>query len=150
ERLSGPERDSVETHVECCAPCQEHLARLSDGTLRVVAPPAGGLDEPDPEPDEAFLLRLRAVPPPSVSHRHGPPSSTADAPPFAAGLAPEAGCFENGRLGRYEVLGKLASGGMGTVFKARHAELGKVVALKVLPAGAMDEVRVARFRNEMR
>jgi hypothetical protein len=39
---------------------------------------------------------------------------------------------------------------MGTVFKARHAELGKVVALKVLPAGAMDEVRVARFRNEIR
>jgi hypothetical protein len=39
---------------------------------------------------------------------------------------------------------------MGDVFKARHAELGKVVALKVLPAGQMDEVRVARFKNEIR
>jgi tRNA A-37 threonylcarbamoyl transferase component Bud32 len=151
ERLSGPERDSVETHVECCAPCQEHLARLSDRTLRAVAPPFGCRDEPEPEPDEAFLLRLRAVPPPSVSHRHGPPPSAADEPPpFAAGPAPESAWFENGRLGRYEVLGKLAAGGMGAVFKARHAELGKVVALKVLPAGEMDEVRVARFRNEIR
>jgi hypothetical protein len=39
---------------------------------------------------------------------------------------------------------------MGAVFKARHAELGKVVALKVLPAGRMDEARVARFKNEIR
>jgi hypothetical protein len=150
ERLSGPERDSVETHVECCAPCQEHLARLSDRTLRAVAPPSGCRDEPDPEPDEAFLRRLRAVPPPSVSRHHGPLPSAAGEPPFAAGPGPEAAWFENGRLGRYEVLGKLGERGMGAVFKARHAELGKVVALKVLPAGAMDEVRVARFRNEIR
>jgi hypothetical protein len=39
---------------------------------------------------------------------------------------------------------------MGTVFKARHVELGKLVALKVLPAGQMDEARVARFKNEIR
>jgi tRNA A-37 threonylcarbamoyl transferase component Bud32 len=136
ERLSSPERDTVESHVEGCGPCQEQLARLSDRTLRAAAPPPGCRDEPDPEPDEAFLRRLRAVPP-SASGRPGPP-------------APEAAWFENGRLGRYEVLGKLAAGGMGAVFKARHAELGKVVALKVMPAGEMDEVRVARFRNEIR
>jgi Protein kinase domain len=151
ERLSGPERDGVESHVECCATGQEQLARLSDRTLRAVSPPSGCRDEPEPEPDEAFLRRLRMVRPPSVSIRHDTPPTAADEPPpFAAGPAPEAAWFEHGRLGRYEVLGKLAAGGMGTVFKARHAELGKVVALKVLPAGEMDEVRVARFRNEIR
>src|SRR5262249_51933957 len=77
------------------------------------------------------------------------PSGGGDPPTVASAPVPDA-WFEHGRLGRYEILGRLAAGGMGAVFKARHAELGKVVALKVLPAGPMDEVRVARFRNEIR
>src|SRR5262245_30650069 len=150
ERLSGTERDSVETHVECCATCQEHLTRLSARSLCPVARPSGCQDEPDPEPDEAFLRRLKAVAPPTAVVRpHGPPPAL-DPPTLAAGPVPDVPQFEHGRLGRYEVLCKLAAGGMGTVFKARHAELGKVVALKVLPAGQMDEVSVARFRNEIR
>jgi tRNA A-37 threonylcarbamoyl transferase component Bud32 len=150
ERLSGAERDRVETHVEGCAPCQEHLARLSARTLCPIAPSSGCQDEPDAEPDEAFLLRLRSVPPPSGPTRHAPPSALDEAPPSAADPVPDITRFEHGRLGQYEVLGRLAAGGMGAVFKARHAELGKVVALKVLPAGQMDEVRVARFKNEIR
>src|SRR5262249_12580237 len=35
-------------------------------------------------------------------------------------------------------------------YRARHRELDKVVALKVLPADRVDEAAVARFRNEMR
>ena len=55
-----------------------------------------------------------------------------------------------GRLGQYEVLAKLGRRGMGAVYRARHTELGKVVALKVLPADQMDEVSIARFKNEVR
>jgi tRNA A-37 threonylcarbamoyl transferase component Bud32 len=150
ERLGGPERDSVETHVEGCAPCQEYLARVSARTFCLAAPPAGCRDEPDPEPDERFLRRLRDVPPPAVSTRPGPPASGAGESPSAAGRASGAAWLEHGRLGRYEILGRLAEGGMGAVYKARHAELGKVVALKVLPAGQMDETRIARFKNEIR
>jgi tRNA A-37 threonylcarbamoyl transferase component Bud32 len=55
-----------------------------------------------------------------------------------------------GRIGQYDLLEKLGRGGMGAVYKARHRELGKVVALKVLPAELKNEVTIARFKNEMR
>ncbi len=34
---------------------------------------------------------------------------------------------------RYEVLDVIGTGGMGAVFRARHRELGHLVAIKVLP-----------------
>jgi serine/threonine protein kinase len=152
ERLSGSERDGVETHVEGCAPCQERLARLSAVTFCPAALPVGRRDESDLEPDEDFLRRLRELSPPTVISRRSvsPHSDLEGSASSAAGPAPEATWFEDRGLGRYEILGRLGEGGMGTVYKARHTELGKVVALKVLPAGRMDEVRVARFKNEIR
>jgi serine/threonine protein kinase len=145
ERLSCPERDAVENHVEVCASCQEQLADLSSRTLPPVTLPSFSWHEPDAEPDESFLRRLRELPPPrSVASVDDEPQ------PFAADPTPDAAWFEQRRLGQYEILGRLRKGGMGAVFKARHAELGKVVALKVLPADQMDEVLVARFKNEIR
>jgi serine/threonine-protein kinase len=53
------------------------------------------------------------------------------------------------RLGPYEVTGSLGAGGMGEVYRARDSELGREVALKVLPAAFHgDPDRLARFQRE--
>jgi serine/threonine protein kinase len=54
-----------------------------------------------------------------------------------------------GRIGPYEVLTLLGRGGMGAVYLARHVELGRLVALKLIARGHLDHPRAhERFRRE--
>ena len=55
------------------------------------------------------------------------------------------------RLGPYEILGQIGSGGMGEVYRARDPRLGREVAIKVLPAPvSSDPDRLKRFEKEAR
>jgi CheY-like chemotaxis protein len=54
------------------------------------------------------------------------------------------------RVGNYEILDKLGAGGMGTVFKARHRRMKRVVALKVLSRQMAQSGTFAdRFQREV-
>src|SRR5262249_17971062 len=55
------------------------------------------------------------------------------------------------RLGLYEILGLLGSGGMGEVYKARDPRLERDVAVKVLLSDVTDTAQARdRFRREAR
>jgi serine/threonine protein kinase/tetratricopeptide (TPR) repeat protein len=53
------------------------------------------------------------------------------------------------RIGAYEILAPLGAGGMGEVYRARHHQLDREVAVKVLPARLLnDEGALKRFTRE--
>ena len=55
------------------------------------------------------------------------------------------------RLGPYEILAPIGAGGMGEVYRAKDAKLGREIAVKVLPsATASDPDRRQRFEMEAR
>src|SRR5437867_10900071 len=53
------------------------------------------------------------------------------------------------KLGRYEIRSKIGEGGMGEVYLARDTQLGRDVAIKVLPSSYSDDAeRLHRFEQE--
>jgi serine/threonine protein kinase len=53
------------------------------------------------------------------------------------------------KLGRYEIRSQVGAGGMGEVYLARDLEIGRDVAVKVLPSTfSSDQDRLKRFQQE--
>ena len=81
------------------------------------------------------------LPPPPRSVRIASPALTAGAPIAQSGSMPV--------IPGYELLDELGRGGMGTVYRAKHLSLNRLVALKVISAGgAADAHELVRFRAE--
>jgi len=65
-----------------------------------------------------------------------------NASPGASGPKPSALADMPRRVGAYELMGKIAHGGTGVVYRARHRELTRAVALKMIAAAPGDARRV--------
>ena len=83
----------------------------------------------------------------SLLHAHqNTPSKFPESPVVAASSRALPG---GGRLGTYEILEQLGSGGMGEVYRARDRKLDREVAIKVLPAHlSSSPAALSRFERE--
>jgi len=103
-------------------------------TVRAV--PTAALTAVPPSP---LLVVPLAIPPPSiVTPMNSQPTRTD--PPAVEMLS----------LGNYDILERLGAGGMGTVYKARHRRMKRIVALKILAANLSDNpLFLKRFQLEV-
>ncbi len=68
-----------------------------------------------------------------------------------AAMSTPAGSGRHTFAGRYEIIGLVGAGGMGTVYRARDTELDEVVALKLLRKEVLDQPGMLdRFRQEVK
>ena len=114
------------------------------GAGRIASPPPVVIEasEPDTGPvpsarlDKSSLVRLEELNEALSSTHHPIPRRDEDPPPAQGGTEePEAGGGELPRVGRYEVLARLKSGGMGSIYLCRlsgSAGFQRLFAMKVL------------------
>ncbi len=136
-KLPEEAADLLVQHLAECPVCDETIVNLGVSSDTLVASLARKADR-DPHLEEPELRSVL-----SLIEAIGVQPSASD----------EAQCIEEslGSVGGYELLAKIGQGGMGTVYKALHQKLDKIVALKVLPADRMQNAgAVTRFEREMK
>lgn len=140
--IAEAEATWIADHLDTCAACEETIDRLDlsgDTLVNALLSPAEAdalAAEPGCRRVEALALEIGANLP--LRPAESPQAVTASEP------------FPT-QIGPYRIVERIGAGGMGTVYKAVHTRLDRIVALKVLPAERTQNAgAVARFEREMR
>ena len=157
EELPKDKEELLAAHVRDCPACRAQLdefVRADDGIARA----AKSLQDNQPAPDEMLgnmIDRLCSEGPRDAGMSTAAGKETLDA--ASPNVSPVALDFlaasdrpqSIGRMGDYEILGVIGSGGMGIVLKAEDLPLHRIVAIKVLKPGlAANAVARRRFVGE--
>ncbi|MGC0774755.1 MAG: hypothetical protein WB543_17610, partial [Candidatus Acidiferrum sp.] len=130
------------------------------GSAGLRAPVKGDSSSSDfiPDQGEATLPGDSSRPPVDPSGEEadatlaGEPAAPGGKRPRLSELFPKQTALQPGEVlgGRFEILGVLGEGGMGTVYKARDRQVDLVVALKLIrPEMAAHPAILARFKQEL-
>jgi eukaryotic-like serine/threonine-protein kinase len=128
DELSEPERIKIEAHVEKCVACQD---TLNDAALSVPGPTCPHLlstlsEEPSQDVITEALAFLEQLKQRVLNIAHDGPK------PSGSGLSARDARPE---FDGYDLMDEVGRGAVGVVYRARHRELDRIVALKIIPAG---------------
>ena len=136
-QLTEEQSDAVAAHVAACSACEETLAGFDDtadllvDAVREIGDHAAAADADDQELQDALGRIIDPLRQDSIDDSQ--PDHTAE------------------RIGDYELLEPLGHGGMGTVYRALHRRLDRIVAVKLLPSRRLRAPQaIRRFRREMK
>ncbi len=130
-RLPDEDSEAVFDHVAGCEACASELDTIDDGEDSLIA----SLRKPDELAD----------------FNHEPYCKLAVSKALDALTGAGTATQFPKQIGEYEIVRPLGSGGMGSVYLARHTKLGREVALKVLATHRLADPRMqSRFESEMR